>query len=230
MPYLTEHRSLLDGYRAGDAASLREVYLHYAPGLMEFLRHGFAFDSRGKRCFFKGYQASFDLENAMQEVFLRVFAATARERYDGLRPFVNYIFGIGRNFIIDEYRRRRAAVELFAEIDDVQTKAIDSDSANASFDPEVHSEEKEIGSLLSEFLADSDEKTQAYYKFRYGQHLTQNEVAQEMQLTRIQIRRIESRFRKELLLHFKNSGYLRSTAQIGGQWAGASLVLLLLML
>src|SRR5262245_33995403 len=110
MPYLVERRPLLEGFRAGDRAALTEVYRHYAPGVAELLRHGFAFGSAGEMRVFRGYRSSFDLENALQEVFARAFQESALLRYDGLRPYVNYIYAIARNYVIDQLRRRELLV------------------------------------------------------------------------------------------------------------------------
>jgi RNA polymerase sigma factor (sigma-70 family) len=208
MPLLTQNRRLLEDFRANSRPALDEVFFHYAPGLTEFLRSGFAFESREKTCVFKGFAAPFDLENAIQEVFLRAFSERARLSYDGLRPYVNYLYAIARNYVIDELRRRSATLELFAEIEDAPRDAINSELTCSGCDPSFHVEEREIERLLSEFLQSRDDLTQSYYHWRYEETLTQSAVGHKLGLTRIQIRRIEARFKRELLSYFKDNGYL----------------------
>jgi len=208
MPYLTEHRQLLDEFRLGSKNALEQVYDHYAPGLSEFLRHGFAFEHQGGNGFFRGFAAPFDLQNAMQEVFMQAFREPARLQYDGLRPYANYLYGIARNYVFKEFRRRNRVVELFPEIDGDPADAITHAPADATYDPVVCFDEREIERLLTRFLDSCEVKMRRYWELRYCEGLTQNDVAQTMGLTRIQIRRIEARFKRDLLQYFKGNGYL----------------------
>src|SRR6476660_8486842 len=92
---------LLDGFRAGNRATLAVVYRRYANDLATFLYRGFTFASKGKTIRFSGWTQPYDLDNALQETFIRAFAESARLSYDPSRSYRNYLFAIARNFVID---------------------------------------------------------------------------------------------------------------------------------
>ena len=230
MPLLTTDRALLTAFREGEREALERVYGHYAPKVAEFLRGGFGIQTRGDMVHFGGFRRAFELENAVQEVFARAFSARARGGYDGLRPFTNYLFAIAKNYVVDEYRRRDAALRRFESADgDAELETVPAEGDGV--DPAVAAEEREVTRLLGEFLTRCDEKLRRYYELRCKGQRTQDEVAAEMGLTRIQVRRIEARFRRDLLAHLKGEGYLsgfkeRRVALIA---PGASLLFALLL-
>src|SRR5687767_6554292 len=106
MGLLVGNRALLERFRLGDRAALEEVYRHYAPQLALFLARGFTFHSQGRELYFRGFKEPFDLDNAIQETFTRAFSHDARQSYDGLNPYKNYVFAIARNWVVSELRRK----------------------------------------------------------------------------------------------------------------------------
>ena len=57
----------------------------------------YSFNAREKQYAFNGYKKAWQLESAVQDVFLKAFRDTARLAYDGQRPFKGYLFTIARN-------------------------------------------------------------------------------------------------------------------------------------
>src|SRR5260370_32678632 len=115
MSLLIERRELLDRFKRGERRALEEVYRHYAPELAAFLQRGFTFSSGGRPLRFSGYAQPFDLDNALQETFLRAFKESARVGYDGLHPYKSYLFAIARNLVLDEFRNREVAMSPFID-------------------------------------------------------------------------------------------------------------------
>ena len=123
MSLLIERRELLDRFKRGERRALEEVYRHYAPEVAAFLQRGFTFNSAGRALRFSGYAQPFDLDNALQETFVRAFKESARVAYDGLHPYKSYLLAIARNLVLDEFRNREVAMSPFID-------ALDSGAAH----------------------------------------------------------------------------------------------------
>jgi RNA polymerase sigma-70 factor (ECF subfamily) len=108
MTLLSSDRVLLEQFRAGKLEALTRVYEEYAGMIAGFLTRGFTFSSKGRALEFRGYQQPFDLENVLQETFVRAFSEPARLAYDGLTPYRSYLTAIARNLVLSEHRRRRS--------------------------------------------------------------------------------------------------------------------------
>jgi RNA polymerase sigma factor (sigma-70 family) len=196
VPFLASNRPLLDGFRAGDPKALTEIYRHYAPPLARFLRSRLRHEH--------------DVENALQEVFVRAFKDEARRVYDPERPYAAYLQAIGRNYLIDEARRGKASPVIL--------DAVDAEDPST---PDL--EQQELQMLIKKFVAETDERTRAYYQARYEEELTQAGAAEKLGITRIQARRVEAHFHQDLVAFLKKSGYLAADAK-----AKSSLLSLLL--
>lgn len=201
MPYLTENRELLEAFRAGEREALDRVYRHYVPAVAQMLRHGFSFQSRGESCAFRGFASDFDLENAVQEVFVRAFGERARLQYDGLRPYVNYVFAIARNLVIDQFRRQQSQDRF------VRETAAEAWVVEAPVGPS-RVEEKEISALIREFLTAQAPLRRQLYRLRFVEQLSQRQTAARLSLSRIQVRRHEAHLKRELLEYLREGGYL----------------------
>jgi RNA polymerase sigma-70 factor (ECF subfamily) len=202
---LVRDRRLLEGFRAGEAEALKAVYLHYRPRVEGFLRKGFTFTSGPRHLRFRGYSAPYDLEMATQETMSRAFLPQARLSYDGLRPYVDYVLAIARNFVLNELRRNDALVPMGAaeELDGLGEAP---QPAELATEPTL--EEREVERLLAAFLDRASGQERELFRLRYRDELGQEEAAQRLGLTRIQVRRIEHKLRKRLLEHLQQNGYL----------------------
>jgi RNA polymerase sigma-70 factor, ECF subfamily len=202
-------RPLLDAFRKGDQATLEKIYRYYAPVIARFLRCGFTLKNQEKSVRFDGYHTDYEFENALQEVFTRAFSETARLSFDGLHPYFSYLCGIARNYVIDEYRKQSCS---FTQLFDFTSEDGNSASGEALFEktdnPEILYEENEVRQLLNRFKLFLTDKQQTLYKWRFEESYTQDQIAQKMGLTRVQIRRLEAKLKKDLLFFLKKQGYL----------------------
>jgi RNA polymerase sigma-70 factor, ECF subfamily len=201
MPYLPANRQLLDDFRAGNSAAIADVYKHYAPGLAQFLKNGFPFEFRGSAGRFRGFKSPLELSECVQEVFARALTQDARLAYDGINPYSAYLAGIGRNYVLNEFRRRRNAAEALsgAQLDVLPQGVIQ---------PDLDFEESEAVRLVGEFTASLTGPESNTYRVRFLEGKTQNEAAAALGITRIQLRRVERRIRKGLFDHLQARGYL----------------------
>jgi RNA polymerase sigma-70 factor (ECF subfamily) len=154
-----------------------------------------------------GLTAPFELENAVQEVFVRAFEPKARLAYDGLRPYDDYLVGIARYVALDA-RRRRGAGREEARSDEELEAAVHS-SRPLDEAPDEQAISGEARSVVQAFLSEQgDERDRRLYALRFAEELPQEEVATRAGLTRIQVRRWERKFRERLLRHLKRVGYV----------------------
>ena len=206
MPRLVQDRLLLEGFRAGSATALSTVYLCYAPGVAAVLRYGFSVVSSGGPSRFPGLRQAADLQDGVQEVFARAFAPEARARYDGLRPYGAYLAAIARNWALNELRRARPA-ELTQEIEET-TGSVDALPPS----PEREAEDRELERLLADFQGNLSPELQRLWELRFDQGLAQEAAALALGKSRIQLRRLESRLKVDLLSFLQRSGHLEGCA------------------
>lgn len=103
MSYLRQSSRLLARFRDGDRDALEDVYRAYLPLMTTALRRGFVMSATCLRV--PGCATIDDLADALQEVFARAFARTARMAYDGERDYAPYLATIARNVIVSRHRR-----------------------------------------------------------------------------------------------------------------------------
>ena len=200
MSLLPEDRELLSEFRAGQPEALDRVYREYAVSVARILRGGFVFTSAGGSVNSVALSSPFELENAVQEVFARAFAERTRLAYDGVRPYLEFLVGIGKHVILSDLRRR-SGLDLGADVE--------AAPGQVATPPEQLLHEKRAQELVQEFLAGQcDERDRKLYTLRYEHELTQEAAGAAAGLTRIQVRRWESKFRARLLRHLKRVRYV----------------------
>lgn len=192
-------RTLLKRFREGDRAALGEVFQRYAPLLTRALK-GAAWSQRS----FALLQSTVELENAVLEVFARAFEPRAREVYDGLRPYEQFLFGIARNYLLELARAKSQTQKLEGALEQIQ--AMDLEAFDRPLEQSV--EDRELEVILDAFRAELSEEDGKLYQLRFVDGLPQEDAATAMALTRIQLRRREFALKKRLLAHLKNRGYL----------------------
>jgi RNA polymerase sigma-70 factor, ECF subfamily len=204
VPLLTEDRALLAAFRAGDRNALEKVYHHYVGGVARRLRMGFSVPGdRGSVIF--GFKQPFELESAVQEVFLRAFKESARLSYDGIRPYKDFLAGITKHVVLDELRRRsRRRTESMSDLDLDRIAHVDEGTS-----PEATLETKQAIETVETFLEkECDERDRKLYELRYRDERSQEESAKAAGLTRIQVRRWETKFRTRMLKYLKRVRYV----------------------
>jgi RNA polymerase sigma factor (sigma-70 family) len=215
LTWLAQDRALLEEFRQGDRRALARVYHHYAADVAKFLRSGFMYSSDGQPQRFSGYRSPFELEGAVQEVFSRAFTARARLAYDGLRPYAGFLYGIARNVALDELRKRARRGEVIVEVETAERTAggVDIASGGAALASEQRAEQldqKRGRKLVEAFLAlECLDRDRMLYALRYEEELSQEQAAKRASLTRIQLRRWETKFKTRLLRYLKRQDYVR---------------------
>lgn len=185
---------------------METVYRHYAPAVARLLSCGFVYQSGGAPAAFRGYRSSFDLEGVLQEVFARAFTERARLAYDGLRPYAGFLRGIARNVVLDQLRRRARRGEVLDPFDGDERAAWERDQQ--ARDPVEDIASRRARELVQEFLGTCDEAERELYELRFGRDLSQQAAADQLGLTRIQIRRRETKLKKRLLKFLKRARYV----------------------
>jgi RNA polymerase sigma-70 factor (ECF subfamily) len=210
-------RERLAAFRAGDPRVLEQVYYAYLPELTGYLDRGFTFRSGSRSYRFRGFAEPFDLNNAVQETFLRVFTDSARAAYDGINPFRVYLLTIARNLVIDQLRKREIATVQMVELEGGEDGAggvlgeLEPDSSTAEDDFLI----QEMGQLYQEFVAGLDEREATFFRARFERELSGLGVAREYGLTRMQMRTLENKLRDRFLRFMQSKGYLEHYERSG---------------
>ncbi len=180
------------------------VFRHYAPQLSALVARGLS--TRGGRI---RPSSPFEVGAVVQEAFARAFTDKARGAYDGASDYLQYLAAIARNELLNQQRGREDLTD-HETLESQLGSSVNAGSAVAAPppSPEQVAEEKELHGLVSTFLAGRDAREQDVYRVRFEQHLTQEDAAAVLGLTRIQVRRLEAKLRRDLFAHLRASGYL----------------------
>lgn len=202
MPDLSEDHDLLVAFREGRREALDHVYRQYVHEVARLLRSGFGYQTGGKPSAFRGFHQPYELEAAVQEVFVRAFAPRARQAYDGLRPYRSFLFGIARHVVLDQLRKQSSRRDTLELIDEPGPAPEYEDSLD----------EQQGRALVKSFLDEHcDDRDRRLFALRFEDDLSQLAAAEAAGLTRIQVRRWETKFRSRLLRYLKRASYVRET-------------------
>lgn len=226
MTLLSSDRDLLDAFRRGDRAALERVYEHYAPMIAAFLSRGFTFSSKGRQLQFRGYHQPFDLDNALQETFVRAFSERARLAYDGLNPYRSYVTTIARNLVLSEFRRREVAASQLFVVRDGDDPSSDLEARGAGpplvSEPAPSAEAQllrdELRRLYGAFVEQLSERERAYFVARFEERQIRVEAGRASGLSHMQARTLEKKLRRRFLAFMQDNGYL-DTYAAGGKVA-----------
>ena len=216
MPLLSGDRRLLELFRRGDREALARVYDEYAPAVAAFLARGFTFSSRGRLLEFRGFRQPFDLENALQETFVRAFSERARLSYDGLSPYRSYLSAIARNLVLSELRRREVAMSQLVHSRDggevPPLDAVDEAEPLGAEGPRPTAEadylQQELQRLYAHFVEELVATDRAFFEARFERQETQLQAGQAAGLSHMQARTLEKKLRKCFLKFMQSKGYL----------------------
>lgn len=222
-PFLNQPQFLRD-FREGKSHALDRVYRLYKRPLRNFILRGFSFKSEGRQLYFAGAYAEHDVEDVIHETFRRAFGPRARQAYDGVRPYKNYLFTIARNCVITELSRRQRQIPVGEalmrdtpsdELSPLEAwvrsqRSTDSDDV-ATTDEQV--ENLEIYALLLGYLKSLDDDEQQFFRVRFLGMASQEKTAQQLGWNRAKVRKLETRLRKGFLTHVRGSGYLEMRSE-----------------
>ncbi len=203
-----ERRDLLARFRSGERAALEEVYRHHLPEVVQFLRRGFNIAGREGSFRFGGYHQPFDLDNAVQETFVRAFRESARLGFDGLRPFKSYLLGIARNLVIDEFRNRRSALGPFGNLLSLEQLEIENVTDEDGPSAEEELAGRELALLYRRFVDGLNPRERAFFVSRFEQEKTQVAAGRDCNLSHMQSRTLEKKLRARLLELLQSHDYL----------------------
>ncbi len=222
MSLLVDDRNLLKRFRASEPAAMREVFLHYMPALTRQLRRGFSFRTNskttGRTVRFEGYSDTFQLEDALQEIFRRAFSEKARLSYDGLRPYAAWLNTIAKNVVINDFQSKRKYLENFAFDAEIEAHAESEWSAAddalpdmaspASGNPERDLETAELRGLVAAYRKTLNERENAVFELRFVESLAHPEIEKRSGISPSKIKTTEAKMRVGLARFLKSRGYL----------------------
>ncbi len=196
---LTTNRVLLDAYRRGEPWALKTVYRAYVERVTAMIAAGFQVRDGARRFRCSGVQRRFDLEVIVQDTFTRAFAESTRGRYDGLRPFAAFLRGIARHACLDWVRAQSAQ----------RATPTASPEPAPALGPEPHAaiEGHELEGLLLEFVGGLDDERRSLFELRFRDQEPQAQTARTLGITRIRLRRMEAKLKRDLFSFLRGHGY-----------------------
>jgi len=217
--FLAKNKELLAAFKAGNREALDTVYRHYAPGVTSFLRKGFTFRSGAGHFYFKGIQDPSELKSSVQEVFRRAFEGKARDSYNGINSFTNWVLAIGRNMVINRFRNREVAISNYiSPTDDRSHMAFMDDEMTEEYSGVLYGkasvaqdrlfENAELKGLIDEFMEQLSEHDRLLLVYRFAEGKGQEETATLLGSTRMKVRTAEAKLRNRLRAFLRSSGYI----------------------
>jgi len=217
--FLAKNKKLLAAFKRGEREAMDEIYRHYAPGVTAFLRKGFTFRSGKGNFYFKGIQDPADVKNAVQEVFRRAFEGRARDSYNGINSFTNWVLAIGRNMVINQFRNREIAFSQYiAPTDERGHLTVMDDEITEEYTGVLYGspsqpqdsemEHVELKGLVDKFMGELSEHDQKLLQLRFADGKGQEETAEALGSTRMKVRTAEARLRSRLRAYLRHSGYI----------------------
>ena len=198
-------RPLLDAFRRGEREALTRVYRFYVDDVARTVRAGVRVKVDGVLVRLGGRDLmEFDVEQLVQETFLRAFSENARRSYDGIRRYGPYLATIARNALIDRARHEKSGRNI--AVDDLTTELASTDPG-----PAGTAEERELKSIVNEVKDGLREPLRSIFRLRYEEGKTQLEVAAQLNVAAITVRRADARLRSLLLKRLRDAGYLEHT-------------------
>ncbi|MEE2962069.1 MAG: sigma-70 family RNA polymerase sigma factor [Myxococcota bacterium] len=216
--FLAKDKDLLARFQAGETDAMDTVYRHYSPGVTRFLRSGFTFRSAGNQCYFKGIPSDDELRNAVQEAFRRAFEVRARNAYNGINSFSNWILAIARNMVINGFRNREVVFSSYISGDDTRSHITAMDNAvsetysgvlysSATRSQDTVLEQSQLKVLIAEFMKELADDERSLLVLRFVENVSQEEAAAKLKSSRMKIRTAEAKLRKRLRAFLRGTGY-----------------------
>ncbi|RKH08089.1 sigma-70 family RNA polymerase sigma factor [Corallococcus praedator] len=216
-------RSVLEAFRRGDTPVLTQVYRAYSSEVLRYLSRRFSVHSEtGMRSV---SLTPLDLDAAHQETFVRAFRPHMRQAYDGVRPYLGFLLTVARSTAIDLMRASGRVAREAIPLEDAPELVHAPDDGRS---PEEEALSSEVRSLVRRFLDALPAEGRALAQLRFMDGLSQESAADQLKLTRGEVRVRERRLRVQFTEHLKDSGWLDSDVAPGRLELGALLATLAL--
>ena len=201
MAWLRDNPRRQDAFRRGDKAALAAVYDEHVR-LVEFVaRRGFIAGGAHVPGAPEG-----DVEDLVQECFLRAFGLKARQAYDPSRPYRPYLLQILRNLMVDHARKRGRALSVLSH-EPVDLDALPESSEDLAMPgPEDHVYWAQLREAYQDFEAELLDEESDFIRLRYVEERAQRDVATSMSITRRHVRTLETRVRDKLRTFLRRRG------------------------
>jgi RNA polymerase sigma factor (sigma-70 family) len=221
-----EDPDLLEGFRKGVPSALDRVYRAFAKPLRNFVVRGFSFKSGSRDLYFRGAWPDSDLDDIVQETFRRAFGERARQSFDGIRPYKNYLFTIARNAVINDLTARNRQIPVGDALlgdgykEDMTPLEAWIQAHRCQLDPNEgcsshdQLENLEVYGLVEAFIASLDSSAARFFQLRFLAHLSQEKTAKKMDWNRAKVRKLEAKLRTAFLSHLQGTGYLANRPEL----------------
>lgn len=211
MTLLIENRNLLNAFKKGDPDTLATVYRTYSNTVLSLLQRGFTETHKGS--FIRGITDINVRLDLLQDIFLKAFARSARESYDGIRPYRAFLVTIARNRMIDYWRAQArdpiaAAHGHTEEYQDVLLDNISHTSNKTGAEEEDRIYWQKCLEASDEFVTTQNERTRKFIALRFREELPLLEVARQLNITRWKARSLEKKLQQNLEKHLRKKGLL----------------------
>ncbi len=219
--FLAKDKELQERFRAGETEAMDIIYKHYAPGVHRFLGRGFTFRSGGGHCHFTGIKSDDELRSSVQEVFRRAFEDRARNAYNGINSFSNWVLAISRNMVINRFRNREIVMSNFVTTDDAGGQAsflertMTEEHAGMLYGKQTIAqdesyEQSELKGIIAAFMEQLDDDEKQLLVLRFVEGISQSDAATKLGSTRMKVRSAEAKLRRRLRAFLENTGYTDS--------------------
>jgi RNA polymerase sigma-70 factor (ECF subfamily) len=195
-----EEPHLLEAFRRGERRALEQVYARYAPQVADYLARQFPTRS-----------GPVDLEAALQETFVRAFRSESRLAYDGRRPYAGFLFALARACAIDVFRSAGKVAHQSVPLETTPETLV---AASPERTPEEHALAHEVKDLVGRFLDACTDEERALARARFVEGLSQQAAAEQLGLSRGEVRHREQRLRQAFTRHISRSGWLEPAALV----------------
>jgi RNA polymerase sigma-70 factor (ECF subfamily) len=191
MILLQENQDLLHAFRAGDQRILELIYEQLHSLVRRFIRRRVIGCGR-----LVNGAAMEDVEDLVQEVFLKAFVPRARSAYDGVRPFTGYVMGIAHNTLVSWAQRRTREITIDAP--QIELRLLPS-----SGEP---SEEAARQAAVDRAVATLPPSLKAVHQQRFVLGRSQRAAAQALGIGRQVLRRLENDLRAQIRRELDDPG------------------------
>jgi RNA polymerase sigma-70 factor (ECF subfamily) len=189
---------LLRGFRRGDRAALERVYRDHFDEVESLVRRGLASFNK---------LSPANLEDVVQEVFIRAFSDMARAAYDGQRAYGPYVSTIARNVLHDWAKRSGREVPM----SDVLEPLLDTDPGG------THAEAADApgpGSsidgahlaVVASYVKGLPDELRAVHHQRFVLAESQRRAAESLGMSRQRLRTLEHKLVKGLRRELRRAG------------------------